>query len=465
MKPKSMKPKSMKSKSMKSKSMKPKSVKPKSVKSKSVKPKNMKQKGLGDDQMKKAATYIAILLIVMMAPGVAGCAAPARAEGLMGGVSPGAVSGRKADAGFIGSMADFSIELFKKSIKDRENSLISPLSVTLALAMTANGAGNETLSQMEKLLGGDIPLAELNEYLYEYVRKLPNEKKSMLKIANSIWFRDNNNALSVNPGFLQKNADYYQAAAFGSPFNSQTVKDVNSWVKANTEGMIDRILEAIDAANVMFLINAVMFDAEWQNVYYKENVREDVFTDIGGAERNAKFMHSTESSYLDDGLATGFIKPYANGGYSFAALLPNEGVPIGEYIETLTGASFLDTLKNSQDEIVYAAMPKFTYSYEITLNDALKALGIPEAFDAGKADFTQMATLPEDNIFISLVLHKTYIAVDELGTKAGAVTMVAMSGSGMARDPKTVRLDRPFVYAIIDNATNLPIFIGAVMTV
>ena len=420
-------------------------------------------------------TYIAIILMVAaIAANTAGCAAPqpaqnapqpAQAGDLMSEVSSNRVSGRRADASFAESMAYFSIELFKESITDGENTLISPLSVMFALAMTANGADTETLAQMETLLGGSIPLGELNEYLYSYANALPSTNESTLNIANSIWLRDNEDRLRVEAGFLQRNADYYGAATYKAAFDSQTLRDINNWVKSNTDGMIEKILDEIDEAHLMYLINAVMFDAEWQNVYYKENVREGDFTDINGSVRSVDFMHSTEGIYLEDGMATGFIKPYANGGYSFAALLPNEGVPIESYIESLTGGGFLSILQNAQETTVFASMPKFEFEYMIKMNDALIALGIPDAFDEEKADFSRMAVSSDGNIYIDLVLHKTFISVDELGTKAGAVTMVAMTGAGMLIDTKTVSLDRPFVFAIIDNATNLPIFIGTVVNV
>ncbi|MCL2083763.1 MAG: serpin family protein [Oscillospiraceae bacterium] len=422
--------------------------------------------------MKNIRAYAAILLAAAIAMGAAGCAVSAQTGDLevsaqtgdlMSGVSSGQLGGRQADAAFIGSMADFSIKLFKDSVTGGESSLVSPLSVIFALAMTANGADNETLAQMERLLG--IPLAEFNEYLYSYAQRLPSSDKSTLNIANSIWLRDNGGRLRVEADFLQRNADYYGASAYKAAFDSQTLKDINSWVKSNTNGMIDKILDEIDEAHLMYLINAVMFDAEWQSVYFKENVHKGDFTDITGASRRVDFMHSTEGIYLDDGMATGFIKPYANGGYSFAALLPNENVPIEAYIEALTGEGLLNTLKNAQDAVVYASMPKFEYEYTVSMNDALAGLGIPDAFDEGKADFSRMAVSPDGNIYIGLVLHKTFISVDELGTKAGAVTMVAMSGSGAPADIKTVRLDRPFVYAIIDDASGLPIFIGTLMTV
>ena len=426
--------------------------------------------------MKNIRTYISILLVVAITIGTSGCSTPTlttyalNATDLMDSVSPNSVSGKTADAEFIVATADFSVELFKKSITDGENSLISPLSVMLALAMTANGADGETLAQMESIIGSGIPIAELNEYLYSYAHSLPSMEKSELSIANSIWFRNDGDSLQIQADFLQRNADYFHAAAYSSVFDSQTVMDINNWVSVNTAGKIDTILSEIGELDMLFLINAVMFEAEWQRVYYKENVRNGDFTDINGTAINVDFMHSNEYAYLDDGMATGFLKPYANGAYSFAALLPNEGVPIEEYIESLTGAGLLDTLGKVQDVLVIASMPKFEYDYSISMIDALKTLGIYDAFDEFIADFGRMATsmIPGyPNLYISEVLHKTFISVDELGTKAGAVTMVSMAagGSAIPVEPKIVNLDRPFVYAIIDNATNLPVFIGTLMTV
>jgi len=365
-------------------------------------------------------------------------------------------------------MADFSVELFKRSVTDKENSLISPVSVMLALAMTANGADNETLLQMETLLGGEIPLGELNEYLYSYVNALPSREKSKLNIANSVWFRDDP-GLHVFSEFLQTNADYYNAAVYKSAFDSQTLKEINNWVKENTDGMIDGILTYILDTDMLYLINAVAFDAEWQSVYNEYNVRDGIFTNIHGNEKTVDFMHSTEYIYIEDDMATGFIKPYAGNLYSFAVLLPNEGISVENYIESLTGEALINTIQNSSNETVYAALPKFEFDYDIGMNDILSELGMPDAFDENEADFNKMAIFNDGfndgRIYIDVVLHKTFISVHELGTRAGAVTMVAMAGDGAPMDPKVVTLDRPFVFAIIDNLTNLPLFIGVLMDV
>ena len=428
--------------------------------------------------MKHLRIYIAAILLAAAVLSLSGCSSEqsggtaAQAADLMVGVSPNQISAKPADAAFTGNMAEFSIALFKESIKESasvgENTLVSPLSVMLALAMTANGADGETLAQMEHLLGSGIPIESLNEYLHGYAQRLPNADKSRLSIANSIWFRDDGESLSVRPDFLQRNADYYGASAFSSSFDSQTIRDINDWVNINTDGMIQQILDEIND-ELLFLINTVTFDAEWQNVYYQQDIREGEFTNISGAVEIADFMHSRESVYLDDGLATGFMKPYATGGCSFLALLPNVGVSLEEYIRSLSGEGFLETLGNAHRAIVVASMPKFEYEYEIEMINALKALGITNAFDEYTADFSRMATteLGNGNIYISKVLHKTFISLDELGTKAGAATMVATAPGSAPNpeEPKIVRLDRPFVYAIIDNATNLPIFIGMVVGV
>jgi len=184
---------------------------------------------------------------------------------------------------------------------------------------------------------------------------------------------------------------------------------------------------------------------------------------IDGTKQNTDFMRSEEFLYLDGGNATGFIKPYHENRYSFMALLPKEGTSIGDYIGALTGEVLLDTINKAENTNVNVSIPKFTYEYEAELNDILKALGMPLGFDSGLADLAKLGKSTRGNIFIGEVLHKTFISLDELGTKAGAVTKVTMKDESAVMDLKTVILDRPFVYAIIDNSANLPVFIGTVM--
>lgn len=411
--------------------------------------------------------WIVLLLCLLLccATVLSGCAVKVSANDLMARVNAAPVSGKPVDDGFIRGQMGLSLALFQASIAESpdQNVLISPLSVELALAMTANGADGQTRSEMEALLGSGLPLEDLNEYLFAYVGGLPSGGKAKLKLANSIWFRDDENRLTVEKDFLQTNADYYGAQAYKAPFDAKTLTDINNWVKTHTDGMIDSILDEIREDTVMYLLNALVFDAKWQEVYSLEAIHPGTFTNLSGDAQNADMMYSEEYKYLDDGKATGFIKPYSSG-CSFAALLPKEDVDLYDYIGGLTAQSLLDTLNNAQSANVIAALPKFSCEYELRMNDVLSALGMSAAFDSSHADFSNMGHSSDGNLYIGEVLHKTYLAVDELGTKAGAVTKVEMVAESAAEpEPRfNVTLDRPFVYMILDNATNLPIFIGTV---
>lgn len=353
---------------------------------------------------------------------------------------------------------EFGVEILKDNFK-KENILISPLSIKLAMAMVYNGADSETQKQMESVLG--LSPEELNTELNKYLSVLPSKENATLHIANSIWLKDEEGFL-VKDEFLQTNADYYNAGVFKEPFDSQTVKKINGWVNDNTHKMIEKIIDRIDdPLTVMYLINALAFEAKWAEPYEKPDVRDGTFTALSGKEQTVKMMSSTEYTYLEDEHATGFIKRYEGGNYAFATLLPKGDIE--SYINYLNGENLLNIFENKSSETVICKMPKFSLDYSVTLNDSLISMGMPDAFNSNKADFSKISDTP---LYINRVLHKTHITVDELGTKAGAVTAVEVNcGSAMMDKPKEVILDRPFVYMIIDTTTNLPIFIGALTEV
>ena len=367
----------------------------------------------------------------------------------------------KTDDKFKQAYSDFSVELFKKSFSDNQNTLISPLSVTLALAMTANGANGQTKIEMETLLGKDIPLEQLNSYLCGLTDELTSDDGFTLCTANSIWFRDDENRLKIENGFLQTNADYYKAAAFKRSFDSSTCDEINKWVSDNTDGMVDKILDEIPYEAIMYLINAVSFDAEWESEYYEHQVCYADFTDANGNKTDVRMMSSDENTYLKGKNCTGFMKNYKGSEYSFAALLPDKDMDISDFISSLSGSELNSILSNAESCTVETKMPKFEYEYSAVLNDALASLGMPTAFDESKADFSGIGKSTVGNISIGKVIHKTKIEVNEKGTKAGAAALVEMVDSGCAINEKQVFLNRPFVYMIIDNSTSLPLFIGA----
>jgi len=360
-------------------------------------------------------------------------------------------------------LSEFGIRLMQQTMKSAEkdeNVLISPLSVLLALYMTANGADGQTKDQMFKVLGED-----LNEYLKVYQESLPQGKMYKLNIANGIWFKDAE-TLAVQEEFLKANRDYFDAALYKAPFDEVTCREINNWVKENTDGMIDGILDEIDPNAVLYLINALSFDAKWMKPYTTHSVHEDrTFTKEDGTEQKTTLMYSEESTYLEDEKATGLIKYYDNCKYAFVGLLPKEGVTVAEYLEWLTAEQLQETLENAKRTTVMAAIPKFETEYDILLNDVLAQMGMPDAFSKLDADFSKMAQSAVGNIYINRVLHKTFISVDEYGTKAGAVTAVEMNTESAPMEMYQVYLNRPFVYMLIDCETNQPFFIGTMMDV
>ena len=377
------------------------------------------------------------------------------ATNLNANIAPQTVTPAEPDEAFYAGQTAFALKLMQETLKSQQsNVLISPYSVMQALAMTANGAKGETLKQMEQILGGQS-IADLNRALYTVRSKQPNDEKCKLKSANSLWLRDQGNTLNVKQDFLQTNADYYGAAAYKEPFDNSTADKINRWCSENTDGMIPKIIDEINPETAMYLINAVLFDAKWASKYQDEPT-ESEFTALNGQKQTVQMMRSTEFTYLHDAHATGFIKPYAGEKYAFAALLPEEGMSVTDYVAGLTPESLRETLKGASSRSVRAGLPKFSYDFSTEMSHSLKAMGMQQAFEAN-ADLSGMA---DGNLFIGNVLHKTHIDVDLDGTKAAAVTAVEVDSCAPAEDAVSVFLDRPFLYMILDTESNLPVFMG-----
>ncbi|MBP5154222.1 MAG: serpin family protein [Lachnospiraceae bacterium] len=385
---------------------------------------------------------------------------PAGIRDLAEGLTAGRTDRRAVDNNFRLAHLNFSLQLaLSQCAGKKENMLVSPLSVMTALAMAANGADRETLAQMEQVLGFGMPIASLNEYLGTYLKELPNSDTARFTVANSLWVRETE-VKKVFRGFLQNTADYYDAAFYTAPFDTATVNAINAWVSEKTDRMIPRLIDELDEKMILMILNAIVFDAEWGTAY--SGSFDKTFHGAAG-DTTVKMMRSMEAKYLETSFATGFIKPYS-GGYSFVALLPNRGQTPESVLKAFTPETLGELLKKPASADVTAELPQFSYDYTATLNEPLQNMGMPLAFDKDNADFSRMFLLDEYNVYISYVIHKTHIEVDENGTKAAAVTGIGIAvATGIDERPRhTVILDRPFVYMIIDNQNSLPIFIGTI---
>ncbi|MBO4877288.1 MAG: hypothetical protein J5501_04680 [Ruminococcus sp.] len=381
--------------------------------------------------------------------------------------------GKKPTEEFSAAEMALGVNLLQKLNADENTKkgqmLISPISASAALTMTANGAANETLEQMEKVLGSGLTLDDLNEYFSWFMQNLPQSKKEKVMIANSIWFRDCD-WLEVHDSFLEKNKKYFESEIYKSPYNETTVADINSWVNTNTKGMIPKLIDNPhafdDPAACMTLVNTLFFEADWE-VPYKDSSPSKFVTEDGQTQNIAALYAGSDNYYeLDNALA--FKKNYA-GGYKFIGILPDEGISLDDYIASIDPAKLSEQLRTPGDMdnvIVSTMIPKLDYKYDCSMKDALKLLGMGDAFDAAKSDFTEMATVTGGYpLYIDEVIQKTNIELTEKGTKAAAATAVMMA-AGAAFDPNPPRyiyiyLNRPFVYMIVDE-NDIPAFIGCV---
>lgn len=383
------------------------------------------------------------------------------------------VETKDLDERFIEETANFSVDLFKEStisdIELGENVLISPQSIITAMSMTTNGAKGNTLSQLQDTMYGGMEITEYNTYMQDYSGRLTQDKYVDFYLANSIWIKEDP-SLHVEDSFLGVCKSYYDAGVYTEPFNDETTNKLNGWVKDNTSGMIDSIVDTIPQDAVMYLINATAFSGEWQNQYEENQINEDgVFTSWSGNKENVTMLNSAEDYYLQDDMARGFIKYYKGGGYAFMAMLPNDGISVEEYVSNLTGDKIIDTYNNREylGENVMVNMPEFSYEYDRELSEDFKNLGVTDAFSDDIADLSGMAQSDAGNLYIGRVLHKTYIELDRNGTKAAAVTAVEVMCETAAEPVRMekITLDKPFFYAIIDGKTGLPVFMGVVNSV
>ena len=364
--------------------------------------------------------------------------------------------------------------------------LVSPLSIVEALAMTANGAQGSTRRQMEATLGLDV--ASLNEYLNARRAGLSSLDEQdgvpSVRISNSIWLRETPE-LTVETPFLQTAETWYGASIFSAPFDKTTARDINRWVRYETNDMLDQLLderETLPDEAMVYLVDALAFEGAWETPYDDALVSTAPFTCEDGTQHDVELMYGFEGTYFEADLAsgrvavddqqslaiddanriTGFLKRYQGGSFAFVALLPPEGVSIADFVEHLSGTTLASILDAPRSNPVDAYLPSFSYDYRTDLAKQLESLGMAEAFDPVRANFGGISTTVP--LYISSVIHQAHIDVDREGTSAAAATVVEMragaSGPAQQAEVKTVRLDRPFIYLIVDTRTNTPLFIG-----
>jgi serine protease inhibitor len=368
-----------------------------------------------------------------------------------------------SDSSLSGSANAFGFTLFQRVVQEQSadsNLFISPLSVSYSLGMAWNGSVGTTKDAMAATLEfGDLTDSAVNESYRHLTGQLTTTDPTVkIDIANSIWYRDD---FPVEQGFIDVNREYFDAAVRGMDFGADWAADtIDTWVSNATQGKIPTIVDRpIDRSLVMFLINAVYFKACWTLPFDPNATHDESFRLRDGSQTTCSMMTlDTLFSYQHNDLFEAVNLSYGVGGFRMALLLPDSGHTTEEIIAQLSDQSWASLRQGFTESQLLFSLPKFRFSYEIKLNDILKAMGMEPAFDPDAADFTRINT--DGGLYISFVKHKTFVQVDEQGTEAAAVTS---TGIGRTSMPQMMTVNRPFVFVIYEEASGSILFMGRIM--
>lgn len=348
-----------------------------------------------------------------------------------------------------------------------ENVFISPLSISLALAMTYNGADGETKENMANILQLDgMTVEEVNKG-YATLEKIINasDPNVELSIANSLWSRE---GLDFNEDFMQRNKEIYNAEANVLDFsNSNAANTINKWVDQNTKGKIKEIIEGpISEDTILFLINAIYFKGDWTQPFNEKLTSDQEFYLSDGTTIQHPLMSQSGSyDYLENELFQAIRLPYGNEEHlSMLIFLPAEDSDLTKFHSMLTMDNWNSWMAQFKMTRGSFQMPRFKLEYEATLNDALKSLGMTAAFESSKADFNNMITGPL-KVYIDSVKHKSFIEVNEIGTEAAAVTSVEAATTSATTEPDNffnMTVNRPFFFTIMNEPSDTILFMGAI---
>lgn len=352
----------------------------------------------------------------------------------------------------------FSWTLFQNTLEAQNNSLISPLSAFFALGLTANGASEETLTQMENVLG--MPIEDCNALCATILAQWAEDPKAQMQLADCIWFNEER-LTGLQESFESVAIEDYAAQLFIDPLNESSIEKINTWVASHTNQMILNMVDSLPSDVAMILINALAFEAAWQSAYSSEDISTMDFTNADQTTTSVQMMTKTEYAYLENQGFKGFVKGYDEGHFALAVLLPqDENQSLEEALQKVNSQEFINSLFASSYHEVHTGLPQFSLETSMDLKEALQKAGMVQAFESD-ANFSNMAQSP---LYIGAVKQKAKIEVDLNGTKAAAATDVQMMAMGALdqEEPAEVICDRPFVYFLLDTDHLIPVLMGTV---
>jgi len=356
---------------------------------------------------------------------------------------------------------DFAWRMFGEvcSAAEGQNTVVSPLSVVYALGMVNNGASGETATEISTTLGFDGNADALNSYCHKLMNVFPSlDKATRFDVANCVLVNKN---YTLQNDFKKTVQKQYSALVESRDFaDGKLTTHINEWCNKHTQGMIPKMLDNPDPDAIAYIMNALYFKGPWAKKFDKDITHKANFYKADGTKQLTDMMRQTDDfGYaVNDTFAT-LSMDYVNGAFSMQVLLPNNGKTIANVVEAMKSQSWHDFIGSINKREVNVVMPKFTIEQSTTLNDILTKLGIQKMFSAGEADFSRFCDRPS---YVSKVLQKAKIEVDEEGTKAAAVTVVEMELTSMLQEEITPSFiaNRPFIFVITENSTATVCFIG-----
>jgi serine protease inhibitor len=358
----------------------------------------------------------------------------------------------------------FGFHLFAQLLgKGGDNVFMSPVSVAFALAIAANGAGGGTRGAILEALGHpSASIAAFNAGNHQLITGLSDSASGVqFSLANAMWL---NPAFPLRPGFVSTAAGVFGATArnlnFGDPSAAATIND---WVKQHTNGRIPKILDSTGVRDIVVITNAIAMKAKWVTAFKKSETRDGPFTAAEGNQITVSMMHEEANfSYAQIGDWQIARLPYTGNRLAMYVFLPREGLPLTTALEKVDDGTFESAIAKLGKQQVALTMPRFTATYEVRLNQALSNLGMAQAFSPS-ADFSDL-TESRRKAYISSVLHKAFVRVDEEGTEAAAATAVTITALAVHIAPSPIQMivDRPFLMVIRDDTTREILFLGAI---
>jgi serpin B len=406
--------------------------------------------------MRKNVKFILILMALLTAT-VPGCNLNDPADAPDFEVS-------EKSARLIDANNQFGFELFQQVYaweEESENIMVSPLSLALALAMTYNGAEGTTKQAMEKTLRvSGLSTSEINESYQSLVKNLQSvDPRVLLEIANAIFYRKD---FSVESNFVQVNQTHYNAEVSALDFASPSaLLTINGWVDNKTRGKIPFIIDQITPSHVMFLLNAIYFKGTWTKEFNPKSTVKQNFTTGSGSTVETDLMHRVDTlDYLRNDLFSAIRLSYGKENYNMYVILPEPEETIENVISKLNKENWTTWMKQfKKTNTVDIMLPRFKFPYEIELNDVLTDMGMGIAFGSA-ADFRGINRGGVLNI--DYVKQKTFVEVNEEGTEAAAVTVVAIERTSVGPSKTYFHVTRPFLFAITEKTTGAVMFIGTV---